>query len=68
MLTAEVEEAQVQNRWDVGSLLCRVNVTQLGEGRCALDAASQQRVDAIISDLNTGKPLDQAVREHIAGA
>ena len=46
--------------------MCRISVEQLGDGRCTLVAESQSRVDALLSDLEAGMPLDDAVRKHAA--
>ena len=66
LLSTGEGEAQEQNRWEVGCLMCRISVEQLGDGRCALVAESQSRVDALLSDLEAGMPLDDAVRKHAA--
>ena len=65
LLSTGEGEAQEQNRWDVGCLICRVSLEQLGDGRCAPVAESQSRVDALLRDLDAGMPLDDAVRKHV---
>ena len=47
------------------ALTPRNMVDPLGDGRCAPAAASQRRVDSLLSDLNAGMPLDEAVRRHV---
>ena len=66
LLTTGEDEAQEQNRWEVGCLMCRVSssIEQLGGRRCALIAESQSRVDALLRDLEAGMPLDDAVRKN----
>ena len=66
LLTTEEGIPQDQNRWEVGCVLCRVEMEQLGGGRCAPLLAAQQRVDAVLTDLNAGMTLDDAVRKHVA--
>ena len=54
-------EAQVLNRWDVGILLCRVEIRMSGGTPiCALAKESQRRVGAILTELDSGTSIDSA--------
>jgi hypothetical protein len=66
-LFTKTDAPQVENRWEVGSLLCRVGIVDVGlYPQCALSAASQRSVDAILKDLNSGMfTLDEAITKHV---
>jgi hypothetical protein len=66
LLTYAPAEAQVQNRWMVETLLCRVSVEDAGDMRHAPVLASQRCVDAIIADLDAGGSLECAIGRHVA--
>lgn len=66
-LDTSQDAPQIQNRWDVGCLLCRVKVTDIGcAPTCVLSRESHGMVGAILSSLDAGTPLDEAVRSHAA--
>ena len=65
LLSTQEGESQIQNRWDVGCLLCRVRMDALGleDGQCAPDAQSQCCVDTILGHLNAGTALDESLKQ-----
>jgi hypothetical protein len=61
------EAPQPQNRWDAGTLLCRVDVTPWRASPfVVVSIASQRRVDAIITALDLGASIDEAISAHRA--
>ena len=65
LLTYAPTEAQVQNRWKVETLLCRVLVEDAGNAQHAPALASQRCLDAILADLNGGTSLEEAIKRHV---
>ena len=66
LLTYAPTEAQVQNRWKVEALLCRVSVERTGNEQHVPVLASQRCVDSIVSDLNGGASIENAIANGLA--
>ena len=63
----EAAPQQPQNRWDAGTLLCCVDVTpRRASPFVVVSIAPQRRVGAIITALDLGASIDEAISAHHA--
>ena len=66
LLTYTPTEPQVQNRWKVEALLCRVAVEHIGDEHRAPVLASQRCVDSIVAELDGGVSIEDAIASGLA--
>ena len=58
--------SEIQNRWKVESLLCRVDLECVEGGHHSMVVWSQRLVGGILTELNSGTSLEDAISKHIS--